>query len=213
MGNEGSPHIQQTPDGKSGAGIARRSLLRGGLVAGPLAMTVSAKSVMAQSGSARCTTASAYGSINASRPSRLSHCSGRSPSFWSNSQNFHRWPSGFVPVGSGSQGGASIRATLFRECFPASQGVSRQTLLEVLSTTGGGRDEVARLCAAAMLNASAGWTPPQVLDATVLRDVWASFNRRGYFEPTAGVRWFADSSMPAGTGGIVEWLSSTMPRG
>lgn len=211
MGTDGSNQMQRASDDKAGVGIARRSLLRGGLAVAPVAMTVSAKSVMAQSASGRCTTASAYGSINASRPSRLSHCGGRRPAYWSNSQHFQRWPAGYVPADVGGQAGAHLRATRFNECFPATHGFRRETLLEVLSSTSGGRDEVARLCAAALLNSAAGLTPRRVLDASVIRDVWRSYNRRGYYEPTAGIRWFADTSEPAGTGGIVEWLLSTMP--
>jgi hypothetical protein len=35
------------------------------------------------------------------------------------------------------------------------------------------------------------------------QDIWADYNRLGYFEPTAGVRW--DSAQ------TIDWLKTTMP--
>ncbi len=203
---------ESAPPPPPAVGATRRRLLRGGLLAGPVVWTVSAKSVMAQGMGGRCTTASAYGSINASRPSNLTHCGGHRPHYWARQQHHDEWPVGYTPVSSHHGTRVQAHATRFTECFGQSSAYQRATLLEVLSTRSGGQDEVARLCAAAMLNAAKGLTPPHVLGATVIRDVWQSYSRRGYYEPTAGIRWYADASEPAGTGGIVEWLQSTMPR-
>ena len=85
-----------------------------------------------------------------------------------------------------------------------------KTLLTVLELHGGDRDAVARHIVAALLNAKKGLTPANVLSVTTVRAVWSSFATRGYYEPTAGIKWFADSSVPAGSGGIIPWLKSTM---
>jgi hypothetical protein len=183
-------------------------LLRGGMAAVPVVMTIASKPVMAQSMRGRCATASAFGSINASRPANVTRCGGHDPDYWRGSQHFNQWPSGFVPTSTPN----GQRATQFEDCFPHSQSYRGQSLLQVLSTTSQGRDEIARLCVAALLNSVKGLTPAHVLGPTIVRDVWTSFARRGYYEPTAGVRWYADDSAPAGSGGISEWLRSTMPR-
>lgn len=185
--------------------LSRRKLLRAGLGASPVVLTVASKPVMATTG--RCTSASAFGSINASRPSMLEYCGGCKPEYWRNSTCYAQWPNGYYPVSS-----VFTPATLFDNCFGAFGGYYGKSLLWVMQTTNSGKDEVARHCAAALLNGVKGLTPSNVLSAQRVREVWYSYVRRGYYEPTAGVRWYANSSSPAGTGGIIEWLKSTMPN-
>lgn len=63
------------------------------------------------------------------------------------------------------------------------------TMLDVLrqSAGGGNYQALGRYVAAALLNAAAGRTP--YLDASTIRQMWNDIVARGYFEPTAGVRW------------------------
>jgi hypothetical protein len=185
---------------------ARRRLLRGGLSVAPVVMASAPRSVMA---GGVCVPASSFASVNASRPDLLFTCSGRSPGYWKNHAN---WPNGYFPVDQGPN-----KATLFNAVFtgstgyPAYPGKPAKTLLDVLQDGGGDRDAVARHIVAALLNAAAGLTKDPVLSVSGVRAIWSSFDQLGYYEPTAGIRWYADSANVSGTGGIIPWLKSTMP--
>ena len=76
------------------------------------------------------------------------------------------------------------------------------SMMDVLQqNAGGGRYQMlGRYVAAAMLNAAAGRTPH--LDEGTIRQLWNDVITRGYFEPTAGVRW--------GPTEIVDYLRATM---
>ena len=78
----------------------------------------------------------------------------------------------------------------------------KATMLEVLrQTAGGGRYQtLGRYVAAALLNLAAGSTPH--LSQAKIRQMWNDLIARGYFEPTAGVRW--------GPTEVITYLSSTM---
>jgi hypothetical protein len=204
---ESVPNPSKGPDPLLSADqAARRRLLRGGLGAAPVVLTVASRPVMAATGA--CTTASAFGSINASRPKNVTSCGGCKPDYWKNSLNYASWPAGHCATAKK----VATDKLYFNEIFGSSPYSATTTLLQVLQTTGTGRDAVARHCVAAVLNGAKGLTPAAVLSAQTAKNVWSSFVTRGYYEPTAGIRWFADSSTPAGTGSIVQWLTSTMPN-
>lgn len=76
------------------------------------------------------------------------------------------------------------------------------TMLDVLQQKAGGGayQTLGRYVAAALLNAAAGRTP--YLSEGMIRQVWNDVMVRGYFEPTAGVRW--------GPAEITAYLRSTM---
>lgn len=152
-----------------------------------------------------CVPASSFASINASRPDLLFSCSGRTPGYWKQPQWFGQWPAPFVATGSG--------ATKFDDVFGSAGGYAGKTLLQVLELQGNsmGRDALARHIVAALLNAKKGLTPANVLSVTTVKAVWRAFVTNGYYEPTAGIKWYPDYSVPAGTGGITPWLKSTMP--
>ena len=78
--------------------------------------------------------------------------------------------------------------------------MGNRTLHQVLQLGDGGAYGVAKYCATALLNAAAGRTP--VLTETRVRNIWNEYINRGYFEPTAGVRW--DSTQ------IVTYIKSTI---
>jgi hypothetical protein len=75
-------------------------------------------------------------------------------------------------------------------------------MLEVLQQAAGGGTygNLGRYVVAALLNAAAGRTP--FLPDTTIRRMWNDLLRKGYFEPTAGVRW--------GAAEITTYLRSTM---
>ena len=69
----------------------------------------------------------------------------------------------------------------------------------------GGRGDPYQLGAhivAALLNAQKGWTP--VLTVAQVKNIFNEWNDKGYFEPTAGIKWYAAD--------IVYYLKSTMPE-
>jgi len=199
-----------SPDGGAPGGlqatlVARRRLLRGGLAAAPVLMVSSPRSVMAGA----CTTSSAAGSISVSGPAdKIYTCSGKAPDYWANSLNYSLWPSPYVAVGDG----LLVTPTLFDSALGLVSTYAGKTMLDVLklpATTG--KDGLAKLIAAALLNATKGYTQ-NVLSPNLVKNIWKSYVKKGYgwWEPTAGVRWYADSSVPVGSGGCIAWLTSTM---
>lgn len=189
---------------KQAALVARRRILRGGLGAAPVLMVSAPRSVMA--GTLNCVPASSFASINASRPDLLSSCSGRAPWHWKQPQWFGHWPARYVPTGPG--------ATMFDAVFGMVGGYPGKSLLQVLELQGAtGRDGLAKHIVAALLNAAANLTPVNVLGVGRVKAVWAEFvaTGSGYYVPTAGIKWYPDYAVPAGTGGITPWLKSTMP--
>ena len=113
-----------------------------------------------------------------------------------------------------SAGPAVPAGTTFNSVFGSQGGYGKKTLLEVLRfNSNGGRDGLARHLVAAYLNAVKGYTPAVVLDVATTKNIWTSFVARGYFEPTAGIRWFPDYAEPASPrGGLIAWIKTTMPR-
>lgn len=189
------------------ASTARRRLLRGSLGAAPVLLTVASRPVLAAAG--ECVSPSSHTSLNASGDNKTYPCSGRTPGFWKQSQKFAQWPAPYYPVTT-----AGHPATRFDDVFGVFGGYPGATLLQVLETGGNdlGRDALARHIVAALLNAQKGWTPPTVLSVEMVKHIWSEFVRLGYYEPTAGVRWYADYAVPATAGdGIIAYLQSTMP--
>jgi len=63
-------------------------------------------------------------------------------------------------------------------------------MLEVIDIIGGsGLNSLGRYIVAGLLNARAGRTP--MLSESVVRNMWNDLISRGYYEPTAGIRWTA----------------------
>ena len=187
----------------------RRRLLRGGLAAAPALLTLAARPVVA----GVCSTSSASVSMSSRTTTAVQCTSGKSPATWGNngSSGVGDWPEGAVPEGKG-QGPA---ATTFNNVFGSGYDtVPPTTLLDVLrfkSDTGG--DGLAKHLVAAYLNAVKGYTPAVVLDVVTAKNIWGSFKARTYYEPSAGIRWFADYAEPANPrGGLIAWIKTTMPR-
>lgn len=135
-------------------------------------------------------------------------CTGRPPEFWQADANSLAWN------GTGyerTRRGSTTRATTFDSVFGAIGGYAGKTLLDVLRCSGNkGKQNLARHFVAAALNAAKGWTPRDVLDLHLARRAWDSFVTNGHYTPVAGVVWYSDTSVPAGTGDITKWLKSTM---
>lgn len=191
----------------------RRRLLRGGLGATPVLLTLAARPVAA----ARCVAASSFASLDASRPRETLLCAGRLPDYWKQPLAFQEWPAPYVPStqpvpGTTYSPTADQAATLFDTVFGSTGGYPGRTLLDVLELPEAeyGRDALARLVVAALLNAAKGYTPEEVLGVGTVRDAWRAYAWRGWYEPTAGIRWYADDSEPPHSGSLSQWLKSTM---
>ena len=172
--------------------VGRRHLLRGAVGSVPVVLTLVSRPVIAGGSSAACRTASAFGSINASRPGGTVYCSGRTPGYWKTHTN---WPSPYKASGS--------QASQFNAVFGSAGGYPGMSLLAVLGLMSGGKDALARHIVAALLNAAQGLTPATILSTTLVKAIWTSYVTKGYYSPTAGVNWNADQ--------IITWLQSTMP--
>lgn len=191
----GQPHTQ-APDRAN-----RRRLLRGGLATAPALLTLVNRPVMA----AVCKTPSAAISASLSRPgSGVFECTGKSPSSWASTAAAN-WP---VALGG-------AQTDLFNPAIGPSATYGPQTLLQVVSLSSNlNADGVAKHLVAAYLNALQNLTPNQVLSVPTIRKIWVDFSALGYYEPTAGIRWFPNSAVPIGnppSGGLIAWLQTTMP--
>jgi hypothetical protein len=193
-----SAHPDPT-SGASGCGIAsasRRELLRVGAAAVPVVMTFVSRPVTA----GVCSTASTYASMNASRPSVTTFiCGGCLPAYWAQDAIWPTWPAPHTPT------------SLFDDYFGTIGGYPGKTLLDVLRMPEGlGKDGLAPYIVAALLNAASGKTLG-VLDANAVKQIWLDLvSRKGYYSPSAGIKWYPDTSKPSGSGGIKVWLKTTM---
>ena len=185
---------------------SRRRLLRGGLAAAPALLTLAGRPVVAGD----CTSASAQVSMSSRTTTRVQCTSGRSPATWKDSSAAD-WPTPIAVSGSGS------KATTFSSVFGITGGyymtTPTTTLEDVLRLSlNTGRDGLAKHLVAAYLNALKNYTPPAVLDVLTAKKIWTSFVERGFYEPSAGIKWLPDSTDPASSqGGLIAWIKTTMP--
>jgi hypothetical protein len=77
---------------------------------------------------------------------------------------------------------------------------NQKTMIDVIDLTSGGLNSLGRYTVAALLNARSGRTP--MLNETTVRAMWNDLINRGYYEPTAGVRW--------GAAEIVAYIKTTI---
>jgi hypothetical protein len=184
----------------------RRRLLQGGLAAAPVLMTVASRPVFGQ----ECQSPSAAMSMPSSHVHAPVPCSGLTPDQWKAIPE--QWPSPYLgqtptTTSMNSQFAALYAAqqpTLYH-CPTTGLGghvFGGKTMINVCGMTEGGRnvDTLGRYIVAALLNARSGRTP--VLDEGGVRNMWNDMVNRGYYEPTAGVRWTASD--------IVAYLKTTM---
>ena len=179
----------------------RRRLLRGGLGAAPILMTLASRSVLADNS---CRTMSGFLSAPTSRHGTQYTCLGRTPGYWKQPQFFDEWPKPYYPVPT-RVGSTTKPATTFNSVFSPSPYSSSTTFLQVLETGGGPPDSVARHVVAELLNIQKGWVT--VVTVNQLKTIWHDYmvtggGTVGYFSPSAGVKWYHDD--------IVNYLTSTM---
>jgi len=199
---DNSPKID--PPSVEGGNVApdRRRLLRTGLGAVPVAMTLVSRPVLGTS--PQCLAPSGFVSGNASVPAAAT-CAGVTPGYWKQSQHFSSWPSGYYPVAV-----TGHAATTFCSAFACTAGTypSTTTLLDVLSTAGGPPDDVGRHVVAALLNTLTGLVPTSVLSVSAIQNIWLQYLNTGsgtvgYYVPYGSVKWYHTD--------IVNYLLTTMP--
>jgi hypothetical protein len=173
------------PDSLSSAAVtvSRRRLLRRGLAAAPVIMTLASPPVSA----GLCTTCSAFGSMHPSGKQASVTCGGRTPAIWSST------PSGHWPISPNNP---------FKNYFSPALADTNVSLKDVINPSKG-YDPVARNCVASLLNASTSppLTPATILSAGYAKAIWSAYATKGYFEPTAGIQWNSAK--------IVDWIATT----
>lgn len=187
--SDSQSELQQLRKAAEHGGIGRRRLLRAGLAATPVVLTVGSRSALAAGG---CLSPSASASINLfhSRPDRpLDPCAqGRSPDYWGNAADNHRI--------------RLARDTRFSSKY--SGGFSPKTIERVILLNGtGDPQQLGAHLGAAWCNLHMGWVPESVIDLPTLQAMWAGRNTG--FCPVAGSTtpvWYA--------GKMVDYLKTTM---
>lgn len=189
----------------------RRRLLRGGLAAGPVILTIASRPVFGKT----CT-ASTMGTLGGSIACTQPLVVGRSPTYWAGTTS---WPTPYVcgssgsgtfqsfaqvsPSGQSSTGGVD-QGTLYHSTTTGLTGTvfGAHTILDVLrgNAQGGAYRTLGKYIAAALLNAAAGKTP--FLSQASVQKMWNDDLTLGYYEVTPGVRWT--------TSQIVAYLKTTM---
>ncbi|MBH9577365.1 hypothetical protein [Inhella proteolytica] len=195
---------------------SRRRFLGAGVVVPPTLLTLASQPALGVT----CFTPSRSLSRNTSvsQQGKNGECTGaESPGNYKaqqdSSSNAYHWPATFPP------------STKFHSVFSGSRymvsGVSL-TLGQVLNlgpnTTPGDPGKVAFHLIGAFLNINGGngaVIPPHIIDSTVIKNMWTEWDTKGYYEPMAGVKWYADYTMVGSTvtvaapnGGIKGYLLS-----
>lgn len=174
--------IPQRPESTTTQESARRRLLKGGMAAAPVLMTLVSGPILGQTvpvASANCSLAASCGPVASS--------SGLSPSEWA--ANVDSWPDYYhVAAQEGSNG---YTTAVFLSDITGLNGsmFGQSTMLDVLNLgDDGGVRSLARYVAAALLNARAGYTDT-VLAESAVRRMWNDVAAQGHYEATAGIHW------------------------
>jgi len=177
------------------ADAGRRRLLKGSAAATPVLWAVATRPGNALAAT-QCQRPTAFGSLNGSGALVAQDlCSGYGPSYWANPNNFDKWPPPYHAVvdrgnGASRLGGGQL-ATQFHATGCHGGHFGGRTMVDVLEMSqGGGYGRLGAYVVAGMLNAASGRTP--VLRVSQVIDMWNECVSRGYYEPTAGIRWDAD---------------------
>lgn len=186
---------------------SRRGFTKSGLALSGVLLTLASRPVL---GDFVCKTPSGFLSGNVSVHGNPQTCGGLTPGYWGNKPE--NWPS---PYKAGTCSGnatdcnhpgnwTTASATKFMAIFNCNNHgsiYSSYTLFQVIWLGGGGDpDQLGAHVVSALLNARSGYTP--VLGETQLINMFNEWNQNGYFEPTAGVKWYGAD--------IVAYLKTTM---
>jgi hypothetical protein len=185
--------------------LSRRLLLRGGAAVAPVVMAATPRSVMAGS----CTMASAFTSVMsvaASHQASMYTCAGHGPTYWRDCVVKDAWP-------MSCRSTTTACGTMYFKDVCGGGYSDTTTMMNVLKiAVPTVKDQLAQHIVAAFLNARKSLVPTNVVSEATLKSMWKSAGVfSGYYEPTAGVKWYANHSKPKGAGGgCIAWLKSTM---
>jgi hypothetical protein len=167
-------------------GAARRRFTRAGVAASGVLLTLHSQPGMAVE---VCTTPSGYlsGGLQSFRGPPPT-CAGRSPGYWKT----HSWPRG------------TDKAQAYTRIFSCnglnSKSYGSITQGAILDPQKFDKNGIGRHLVACYLNVQAGLSTFQTVP--MLQRIWLEYQAKGYYTPTAGVRW--DGAK------IVEYLQGTM---
>ena len=193
----------------------RRRLTKSGFAISGVILTLASRPVL---GDLVCQSPSGLLSGNVSAHGTPQTCTGLSAGYWGT--HAENWPSPYVAgtsVPSPGKSSAKVSdwsgGSIFSDVFncngygsiyiqPQTIGVNtRYTMMQVIWLGGGGDPhQLGAHIVSALLNARSGRTP--VLTEAQVKNIFNEWNLRGYFEPTAGVKWYAAD--------IVDYLKTTM---
>lgn len=197
---------------------SRRRFTKSGLAVSGVLLTLASRPSLGGGGGGGggwvCKSPSGFLSANLSQHGTSKYCSGRTPGYWCTHYN---WPSPYKTgsctntkfkqdynnwSNTGSSSGTMYKdSTLGFHCTGYGAGYLKYSMIQVTLLGGTGDPyQLGAHCVAALLNARMGWTP--VLTEAQVRGMFNDYAARGYFEPTAGVKWYAAD--------IVTYLKSTM---
>ncbi|MBT9589828.1 MAG: hypothetical protein IV089_02765 [Thiobacillus sp.] len=198
-----------------------RRKLTGAVLGVSAVFTLASRPVLA----GQCMSPSAAVSGNLSQHGTPTVCSGLSPGYWK--EKPESWPSPYAPgtatnskvkgPGYTNQVQNWSEGTLFHPIFSGSQFMAdlddnattaktSLSMMQVMIMSDGNNpwglndpDNLGAHIAAALLNAKAGLTP--VLSEVQVINIWNEWALKGYFEPTANVKWTSAQ--------IVEYIKTT----
>jgi hypothetical protein len=203
---------------------SRRLFTKSSLVVSGVLLTLASRSALGGGGTVVggvCKSPSGFLSGNASQHGTPCTCSGRTPGYWgTNTDTSHTWPTPYKTgsctntkftqqytswSNTGTTSGTLHRdTTLGFHCTGYAAGYYKYSMIQVILLGGkGDPSQLGAHCVASLLNIRKGWIPASVLTEAQVRNMFNEYAAKGYFEPTAGVKWY-----PAD---IVTYLKSTMP--
>ena len=194
---------------------SRRHFTKAGLAASGVLLTLASRSALG--GTLVCKSPSGFQSGNVSQHGTPTECIGRTPGYWQTNTDSltepHTWPSPYTtgkcldpskPLNYQSWSNSGVDSgTMFRNVFSCTGhgiGLAPHSMMQVLLQNGSGDPyQLGAHIVAALLNAKMGWTP--VLTEMQVVNIFNEYDSKGYFEPTAGVKWYQAD--------IVNYLGST----
>jgi len=194
-------------DAETSVNATRRNFTKSSLIASGVLLTLASRTALG--GNLVCKSPSGFLSGNVSTHGTPTKCVGLTPGYWGTHPA--QWPLPYQPGKCENEKNKSCSnsaswedGTRFRNVFNC-QGngsiYSKYSLMQVIWLTG--QNDPFQLGAhivSALLNARFGNTP--VLSETQVVNIFNEWDLKGFYEPTAGVKWYAAD--------IVAYLQSTM---
>lgn len=182
---------------------SRRHFTKSSLLVPGVLLTLTSRSVMG--GDFMCKTPSGFLSGNVSTHGTPTTCSGLSPGYWGNHPA--QWPVPYLPgkckedhCTKASDWSGGTRFCNVFNCSGRGAIYAQYSMMQVIWLPGNlDPYQLGAHVVAAVLNSRMGLTP--ILTEAQVTNIFNEWNINGFFEPTAGVKWYAPE--------IVTYLQST----